>query len=159
MCVIRDLCSFYWDIEEGMLLDDLGVNECWKLTRNYMYLYLCVSLYTCFHLLHHFPYSLFISPSRHVDLSSALSFVSTFPSCSSSSFPCVRCSRSRGASEKQGAGRRGGVHLRREWRDARGEDSGSRAGRGAEDWAACRWQLRRKLCKLQISAIKRISDL
>lgn len=147
ICVLRDLCSFTGSLKKECRWRTAGCEwMCWKLTRNYMYLYISVSLYTCFHLFR-FPYSLFTSLSRHVDLSSVLSFISISLSCSSSSFPCVRCSRSGGASEEQGAGRRGRVHQRCQWRDARGENSGGRDGCGAEDWAACRRQLRGKLCK------------
>lgn len=61
------------------------------------------------------------------------------------SLPPVCRSCPGGASEEQGARRRGGVDQCRQRGDARGEDLGGGDGRGAEDGASCRWKFRRQL--------------
>lgn len=61
------------------------------------------------------------------------SFLTRAPSLSLS----LRRSCPGGASEEQGAGRRGGVQQCCQRGDARGEDLGGGDGRGAEDGASC----------------------
>lgn len=59
ICAIRDLCSFYWVIEkECCWRTSVCEWMCWKLTRNYMYLYISVTL----HLFSSLPLSLFTTP-------------------------------------------------------------------------------------------------
>lgn len=61
ICAIRDLCSFYWVIEEGMLLEDFSVwmNVLKTNQELHVSVYLCVSL----HLFSSLPLSLFTTPS------------------------------------------------------------------------------------------------